>query len=351
MNGKVPYFQLYDDDRSAPEPLVFRFQWSGEEFLAMEFYCVNTGCDCYNAELVFSNISGGMRDEAGSFFITVNVNTWTAADFGDYTGGLNLGLYVKEVMEQLPEIKERLADHVRRARWVRQAPLHPEDLISISEQAERLRLSQSRSSAQPNSQRLPVLSEPGPGINPQARLNSAQIVNFIRSGQTVGYYELFERQENEGFLFEFEDGCWYEVDDQYCVNPSCNCNEAVLHFISIDNANGSAGVDFAIRQKFNTRQFEIAMKNCEESRIGPVVQQFWSRCPGALKALKTRYQQMKDRGRSAMLESPASFSEANPDSSGNKGSLSKPAGPRIGRNDPCPCGSGKKYKRCCGASL
>src|SRR2546422_7115188 len=35
-------------------------------------------------------------------------------------------------------------------------------------------------------------------------------------------------------------------------------------------------------------------------------------------------------------------------------SLPHPAGPRrtrrmsdIGRNDPCPCGSGKKYKRCC----
>ena len=23
--------------------------------------------------------------------------------------------------------------------------------------------------------------------------------------------------------------------------------------------------------------------------------------------------------------------------------------PKIGRNDPCPCGSGKKYKKCCGA--
>jgi SEC-C motif-containing protein len=22
-------------------------------------------------------------------------------------------------------------------------------------------------------------------------------------------------------------------------------------------------------------------------------------------------------------------------------------GPKVGRNDPCPCGSGKKYKRCC----
>ena len=22
--------------------------------------------------------------------------------------------------------------------------------------------------------------------------------------------------------------------------------------------------------------------------------------------------------------------------------------PKVGRNDPCPCGSGKKYKNCCG---
>ena len=24
-------------------------------------------------------------------------------------------------------------------------------------------------------------------------------------------------------------------------------------------------------------------------------------------------------------------------------------GKKVGRNDPCPCGSGKKYKKCCGA--
>ena len=23
---------------------------------------------------------------------------------------------------------------------------------------------------------------------------------------------------------------------------------------------------------------------------------------------------------------------------------------KVGRNDPCPCGSGKKYKRCCGVA-
>ena len=25
------------------------------------------------------------------------------------------------------------------------------------------------------------------------------------------------------------------------------------------------------------------------------------------------------------------------------------AAKKVGRNDPCPCGSGKKYKKCCGA--
>ena len=26
----------------------------------------------------------------------------------------------------------------------------------------------------------------------------------------------------------------------------------------------------------------------------------------------------------------------------------KRSAPKVGRNDPCPCGSGKKYKQCCG---
>jgi hypothetical protein len=26
----------------------------------------------------------------------------------------------------------------------------------------------------------------------------------------------------------------------------------------------------------------------------------------------------------------------------------RPKGPKVGRNEPCPCGSGKKHKRCCG---
>ena len=39
-----------------------------------------------------------------------------------------------------------------------------------------------------------------------------------------------------------------------------------------------------------------------------------------------------------------------PEDSEGRGEQSEPGGPsNIGRNDPCPCGSGKKYKKCCGA--
>ena len=45
---------------------------------------------------------------------------------------------------------------------------------------------------------------------------------------------------------------------------------------------------------------------------------------------------------------------AEPAQTSGDGSLSntpRKAGKKIGRNDPCPCGSGKKYKNCCGSGL
>jgi preprotein translocase subunit SecA len=34
---------------------------------------------------------------------------------------------------------------------------------------------------------------------------------------------------------------------------------------------------------------------------------------------------------------------------GSKSGTIERDAPKVGRNDPCPCGSGKKYKKCCGA--
>ena len=47
---------------------------------------------------------------------------------------------------------------------------------------------------------------------------------------------------------------------------------------------------------------------------------------------------------------PSALSYSGPDESGaTKKQTMRRAEPRVGRNDPCPCGSGKKHKKCCGA--
>ncbi len=48
-------------------------------------------------------------------------------------------------------------------------------------------------------------------------------------------------------------------------------------------------------------------------------------------------------------KTPAEVSQENPSlTSFKKVETYRRTEPRIGRNDPCPCGSGKKYKKCCG---
>jgi preprotein translocase subunit SecA len=39
-----------------------------------------------------------------------------------------------------------------------------------------------------------------------------------------------------------------------------------------------------------------------------------------------------------------------PERSRSKQETVRREGPKVQRNDPCPCGSGKKYKNCCGAN-
>jgi preprotein translocase subunit SecA len=50
-------------------------------------------------------------------------------------------------------------------------------------------------------------------------------------------------------------------------------------------------------------------------------------------------------------EAPSAFAKAEPEAARGGGDVVtvRREGPKVGRNDPCPCGSGKKYKKCHGA--
>jgi preprotein translocase subunit SecA len=59
-------------------------------------------------------------------------------------------------------------------------------------------------------------------------------------------------------------------------------------------------------------------------------------------ALEREFQKKKQRE----LEQARSVSTATAETNGN---APRRTGEKVGRNDPCPCGSGKKYKKCHGA--
>jgi preprotein translocase subunit SecA len=73
-------------------------------------------------------------------------------------------------------------------------------------------------------------------------------------------------------------------------------------------------------------------------------------------AMEAEQQRMAERLQRQMLASgggaPVGALGADPEAVA-AGSMAAPApsaqdGPRVGRNDPCPCGSGKKFKHCHG---
>ncbi len=68
------------------------------------------------------------------------------------------------------------------------------------------------------------------------------------------------------------------------------------------------------------------------------------------KQLETLNEQWMATPRPAFAgKTPAEMSQENPGLySFKKVETYRRTEPRIGRNDPCPCGSGKKYKKCCG---
>lgn len=70
-----------------------------------------------------------------------------------------------------------------------------------------------------------------------------------------------------------------------------------------------------------------------------------------LKAYKRRYVKNKIISSTTVLYRSNAFSNTLGIIEDNENRPQIDTTQKIGRNDPCPCGSGKKYKKCCGAAV
>jgi hypothetical protein len=146
-------------------------------------------------------------------------------------------------------------------------------------------------------------------------------------GDLVGWYEAHPSDRPDIYL---DDEGAFIAEDLFCVRPTCTCDEAVVAFVPAKVAHAEdVG---SIRLRISTLDI---LERRVEANDAALLDRLWH-------AFTTRHRRLTAR----LSERVKQMVELASDRSRRRAPVHST--PRAGRNEPCPCGSGKKYKRCCG---
>ncbi len=161
-----------------------------------------------------------------------------------------------------------------------------------------------------------------------------------------------ERDECRFGFFFVHVGREYLIDDHYCVNPARDCRKVHIGFWErVESPGNKLDLWRRFRAAFTLdgRFEEITL--CEKDRHGCTsVARAWCEHFGQrFEIFRERYEQIKAIGRRSMpSDVPAPRPVKIVKYASQEPLDASSTGIRVGRNDPCPCGSGRKFKRCCG---
>jgi hypothetical protein len=148
-------------------------------------------------------------------------------------------------------------------------------------------------------------------------------------GELVSYSEILPYGRK--FFVESSEGAIL-LDEQYCLRRGCDCDRIAACFIPIKDGRQSgesamAEVHYRTGKMTSSDQGSFTQTPIELFRV------FLEMYPDLLKQFSKRHKQL------TALYSNYRRSQT----------VTKPKVPsaKVGRNDPCPCGSGKKFKKCC----
>jgi hypothetical protein len=146
-------------------------------------------------------------------------------------------------------------------------------------------------------------------------------------GDLVGWYEAHPSDRSDVYL---DDDGAFLAEELFCMRPSCTCDEAVIAFAPAKTA-GAQDVG-SIRLRISTRNvIERRVEAGDAALLDRLWYAFSKRHRRLTARLSERNEQMVELASGHLRRRTPARSTA-----------------RVGRNEPCPCGSGKKYKRCCG---
>jgi SEC-C motif len=174
-------------------------------------------------------------------------------------------------------------------------------------------------------------------------------LNIIKTGRLISYTQIFDDSESIssggnacGFIFE-DNNYEYFIDDLYCIDPQCNCEIAHLFFLRPDIKNKAVFNSFVAQLDFK-KGLRIDKTTLPEKDAMGIFTKWLESDPYVIEVLKHRYAEVKDIGKN-LVEKHTKHGKLPVD---QKNSIISKRKDKIGRNEPCPCGSGKKYKKCCG---
>lgn len=161
-------------------------------------------------------------------------------------------------------------------------------------------------------------------------------------GKMIGFVDVFPCGLALNFTLDNE--AW-AVDEQYCVQPRCTCSETVLSFLKLRDAAGQTSTTIrkppSLRYNYRTQAVELLNPGPAGSPSPEVllaaVRHQEANFHAQLELRHLIMQSLYLRSYFEQTKSRLPVSEA-----GSMRLLQK-----VGRNDPCPCGSGRKYKFCC----
>lgn len=152
----------------------------------------------------------------------------------------------------------------------------------------------------------------------------------------IGYREIFpfardETIEDEKFR--------YLIDDQYCLDPKCSCRSAAITFMPFKK-NGpplSPRNHISIRYAYQKNTYEKIFNVPDKFDLKKLVSLLLNSISGYPDILRIRHEKLKRL-----------YGKCRPKINKQISMAANSKNEKVGRNDPCPCGSGKKYKHCCG---
>ena len=192
----------------------------------------------------------------------------------------------------------------------------------------------------------------------QRRLESLQLTGspdeLVTYSEVVREHGGMRHGVNDGCQFFVFEGREFFIEDHYCANPACDCQQVHLEFWERYHELYPERRITIAQRVMATVSLEGKLKEIryseESSSTTKHLVLAWQRRGGEqLAEFRRRYDQIKTIGARSF---PHSRTTTKPqrfrvDSDSNHTEVT----PRIGRNAPCPCGSGLKFKRCCAVSV